>query len=71
MRAAVAEAIAFQRDLHEHEEEDARRAIEDAGCEVVELEAGQHAAFVAAVQPLLREARGQYGEDLFRLAGKG
>ena len=68
MRAAVTEAIAFQRDLHEREEEDARRAIEAAGCEVVELGADEHAAFVAAVQPLLREARGLYGEELFALA---
>ncbi len=71
MRAAVQEAIAFQRDLHVREEEDARRAIEAEGCEIVELDAGQHAAFVAAVQPLLREARGQYGEGLFELAGAG
>jgi TRAP-type C4-dicarboxylate transport system substrate-binding protein len=69
MRAAVQEAVAFQRDLHEHEEEDARRAIEAAGCEIVELTADQHAAFAAAVQPLLREAREEYGDDLFRLAG--
>ena len=68
MRAAVQEAIGFQRDLHEHEEEDARRAIAAEGCEIVELTADQHAAFVAAVQPLLCEARGAYGEDLFGLA---
>jgi TRAP-type C4-dicarboxylate transport system substrate-binding protein len=68
MRAAVTDAIAFQRDLHEREEEDARRAIEAEGCEVVELTGDQHAAFVAAVQPLLREARAEYGEELFRLA---
>jgi TRAP-type C4-dicarboxylate transport system substrate-binding protein len=68
MRAAVKDAIAFQRDLHEREEDDARRAIEAEGCEVVELDASQHAAFVAAVQPLLREARAEYGEELFRLA---
>ena len=68
MRAAVAEAIAFQRDLHEREEEDARRAIEAEGCEIVELSAEQHAAFVKAVQPLLREARGRYGNGLFELA---
>jgi TRAP-type C4-dicarboxylate transport system substrate-binding protein len=69
MRAAVKEAIAFQRDLHEQEEKEARGVIEAAGCEVMELVADQHAAFVAAVQPLLREARGQYGEELFALAG--
>jgi TRAP-type transport system periplasmic protein len=69
MREAVQEAIAFQRDLHEREEEDARRAIEAEGCEIVELTADQHAAFVAAVQPLLREARKEYGDALFELAG--
>jgi TRAP-type C4-dicarboxylate transport system substrate-binding protein len=68
MRAAVQEAIAFQRDLHEHEEEDARHAIAAAGCAIVELTAEQHAAFAAAVQPLLREARGEYGDGLFELA---
>ena len=71
MRAAVQEAIAFQRDLHVREEEDARRAIEAEGCEIVELDADQHAAFVAAVQPLLREARGRYGQGLFELAKAG
>ena len=71
MRAAVQEAIGFQRDLHEHEEEDARRAIEAAGCEIVELDVDQHAAFAAAVQPLLREARGEYGDDLFGLVPAG
>jgi TRAP-type C4-dicarboxylate transport system substrate-binding protein len=71
MRAAVQEAIAFQRDLHEHEEEDARRAIVAAGCEIVELSEDQHAAFAAAVQPLLREARQEYGDDLFGLVQAG
>jgi TRAP-type C4-dicarboxylate transport system substrate-binding protein len=67
MREAVQEAIGFQRDLHEREEEDARRAIAAQGCEVVELTGDQHAAFVEAVQPLLREAREQYGDGLFEL----
>jgi TRAP-type C4-dicarboxylate transport system substrate-binding protein len=71
MRAAVTEAIEFQRELHEHEEEDARRAIEAAGCEIVELDAEQHDAFVQAVQPIFGEARGQYGDGLFELAQAG
>jgi TRAP-type C4-dicarboxylate transport system substrate-binding protein len=71
MRAAVQEAILFQRDLHVREEEDARRAIAAAGCEIVELTADQHAAFVAAVQPIFGEAREQYGDRLFELAGAG
>jgi TRAP-type C4-dicarboxylate transport system substrate-binding protein len=69
MRDAVQEAVAFQRDLHEREEEEARRTIEAEGCEVVELDGAQHGAFVAAVQPLLRDARQDYGEEMFRLAG--
>jgi TRAP-type transport system periplasmic protein len=70
MRAAVQEAIAFQRDLHVGEEEDARRAIAAAGCEIVELDGDQHSAFVKAVQPLLREARAEYGDELFELASE-
>src|SRR5215472_10116603 len=45
MRSAVTEAVAFQRDLHEHEEEEARAAITAAGCEIVELTAAEHGAF--------------------------
>src|SRR6266436_4691318 len=51
MQRAVKDVIAFQRDLHVREEEDARRAIEAAGCEIVELTSGEHEAFVAAVRP--------------------
>jgi TRAP-type transport system periplasmic protein len=68
MRGAVQEAITFQRDLHEREEEDARRAIEAAGCEIVTLDGDQHAAFAKAVQPILGEARKLYGDGLFALA---
>jgi TRAP-type transport system periplasmic protein len=67
MRAAVIDAVAFQRDLHGKEEAEARLAIENDGGEVVELDAQRHAAFVNAVQPLLTDARGDYGKDLFKL----
>ena len=56
MRQAVTQAVAFQRQLAVEEHEASRRIIEDAGCEIVELNAKEHAAFVAAVQPLLAEA---------------
>jgi len=69
MAAAVKDAIAFQRDLHVHEEEDARRTILAEGCEIVEPTAREHAAFLAAVQPLLGEARQRYGDGLLDLAG--
>ena len=71
MRGEPREAIVLERDLHVREEEDARRAIEAQGCEIVELEPGQHAAFVKAVQPIFGEARKQYGDGLFALAGAG
>jgi TRAP-type transport system periplasmic protein len=67
MRQAVKDAVAFQRGLHEQEEEDARRAIEVEGCEIVELNLDQHNAFASAVKPLLDEARGSYGRKLFEL----
>ena len=37
MREAVTAAVAFQRELHVEEEEDARKAIEAEGCAIVEL----------------------------------
>lgn len=70
MRKAVAEAVAFQRKLAVEEHETSRKAIADAGCEIVELTATEHDAFVAAVQPLLADARKMYGEEMFKLLPK-
>jgi TRAP-type C4-dicarboxylate transport system substrate-binding protein len=64
MQAAVTDAITFQRKLHVQEEEEARRVIESAGCEIVELTAAEHGAFVAAVKPILGEARQGHGDDV-------
>jgi TRAP-type transport system periplasmic protein len=69
MRLAVTAAVAFQRTLHVQEEEDARAAIVAQGCDIVELTTTEHDAFAAAVQPLLDEARGIYGRELFDLVG--
>ena len=68
MQNAVTAAIAFQRDVHEGEEEDARRAIEAEGCHIEALSADEHAAFVKAVTPIYSEARAQLGDlvDLVR-----
>jgi len=65
MREAVTQAVAFQRDLAIAEDRESRAAIEAAGCEIVELTAAEHAQFVAAVAPLLDEARGTYGQKTF------
>jgi tripartite ATP-independent transporter DctP family solute receptor len=67
MRAAVADAVAFQRNLHVKEEEDAAAAIRKVGGEIVELTPEQHKAFVDAVRPIYGEARSQYGKDLLSL----
>ena len=70
MRSAVTDAIAFQRELHVQEEEDARKAMDAQGCEVVALSAAEHDVFVAAVAPLINEARATFGRALFDLTAE-
>ncbi|MEA3022487.1 MAG: hypothetical protein QOK01_1339 [Alphaproteobacteria bacterium] len=67
MRKAVTDAVAFQRGLALEEDRDARRAIDTQGCEIVKLSAPEHAAFAAAVQPLLDEAKTTYGRKMFEM----
>ena len=67
MRAAVTEAVAFQRDLHIKEEEDSAAEIRKVGGEILELTPEQHKAFVTAVTPIYGEARTQYSHELLSL----
>lgn len=67
MRAAVQEAVAFQRDVHVKEEEDAAAEIRKVGGEILELTPEQHTAFVTAVTPIYGEARQQYSRELLSL----
>jgi TRAP-type C4-dicarboxylate transport system substrate-binding protein len=67
MQKAVTESVAFQRDLHVKEEEDAESAIKAEGCEIVTLNAMQHDAFAAAVQPIYAEALRLLGDELFKM----
>jgi tripartite ATP-independent transporter DctP family solute receptor len=67
LRAAVRDAVTFQRDLHVKEEAEAASAITKAGGEIVELAMEQHKAFVSAVSPIYNEARAQFGRDLLAL----
>ncbi len=67
MREAVTQAVAFQRGLAIEEDREARVAILAEGCEIIELTAEEHAQFRAAVAPLLNEARGKYGREMFDL----
>lgn len=67
MQQAVRDAVAYQRELAIAEEEEALAAIRAQGCEVVELTQGEHARFVAAVQPLFTEAEGNYSPDMLKM----
>jgi TRAP-type C4-dicarboxylate transport system substrate-binding protein len=67
MRAAVGEAVDFQRDLHVKEEDGAAADIRAAGGQILELTPEQHEAFVAAVTPINGEARQQYSQELLSM----
>jgi TRAP-type C4-dicarboxylate transport system substrate-binding protein len=68
MRAAVKDAVAFQRELHVKEEDDAMVEIKKEGGEIVELTPAEHQKFVDAVKPIYGEARGQFDRELLSLA---
>jgi tripartite ATP-independent transporter DctP family solute receptor len=67
-RAAVADAVVFQRALHVKEEEDAMVEIRKEGGTIVELTPDEHQKFVDAVKPIYGEARGQFDRELLTLA---
>jgi len=67
IQKAAREAINAQRELAVREEAIARKAIENAGCEVVDLTQEEREAFVRAVKPLHDEARKRFGEEMFAL----
>lgn len=70
IQQAAREAVLAQRELAVAEEHEARKAIEAAGGEVLELAPAERAAFVRAVKPLHDEARSRFGEEAFALLGK-
>ena len=67
MRAAVRDAVAFQRDLHVGEEEESMLAIRKEGGEIVDITPEERKAFVTAVTPIYGEARAQFGQKLLAL----
>ncbi len=67
MRAAARKAVLAQRALTVEEEKAARKAIEAAGGEIVELTPEARRAFVQAVKPLHDEARQRFGDEVFAL----
>jgi tripartite ATP-independent transporter DctP family solute receptor len=70
MQAAVTEAVAYQRKLAVEENDESYKAIQAEGCEINALTPKEHDAFVAAVQPLLADARKTYGEAMFKMVPK-
>lgn len=68
MRAAAREAVERQRVLAVEEETIARRAIDEAGCEVIELSPRERDAFTSTVRPMYDEARSKFGEPALALA---
>ena len=70
MRTAARGAVTHQRKLAVEEHAQSRKAIEAEGCQINALTPAEHDAFVAAVQPLLAEARKTYGEAMFRMVPK-
>lgn len=67
MHAAARKAILAQRELAIEEEATARKTIEAAGGEVVELTPAARAELKAAVQPLHDDARRRFGNEVFEL----
>jgi len=70
MRGAVVEAVAMQRDMAIAEEAEARRAILDAGCEIITLSTEEHEAFAAAVEPVITGFRRRFGEQMFEMVSR-
>lgn len=69
MHEAVHDAVAAQRAETVKEHDESYAAIEAEGCEIAELSAAGHDAFVKAVQPLYDDARQAFGSELFGLMG--
>ena len=67
MDEAVQEAIIWQRRQAEQEVIDSRKAIEDEGCEIVELTPEEQALFAAAVKSQHDDAREVFGDKMFEL----
>ena len=69
MRDATRDAVAFQRDLHDREEEEAQMIIREAGGEIVSLTPEAREAFAAAISPIHAEARERYPRELLQMVG--
>jgi tripartite ATP-independent transporter DctP family solute receptor len=71
MRAAIEDAVTWQRGEAVKEDAQSRAAILAAGCEIVEPTAAEMQQFADAVRPLLAEAHSVYPAALMRLLPGG
>ncbi len=69
MRAAVSDAVAFQRSMKDDEELQAAAKIRASGGEILELTDKEHDLFVEAVKPIYGEYRDQFSARLLELTG--
>jgi TRAP-type C4-dicarboxylate transport system substrate-binding protein len=67
MRAAVREAVIYQRGLHDQAEIESQAIIREAGGEIVELTPAQRAEFVAAVAPIYADLDNRFSRELLDL----
>ncbi|HSQ06055.1 MAG TPA: TRAP transporter substrate-binding protein [Burkholderiales bacterium] len=67
MHRIIPEVICVARDLSAKEEDVARRKIEAAGGEILDLTSDERAAFVRAVKPIHDAARQRFGDEMFGL----
>jgi TRAP-type transport system periplasmic protein len=67
LRRAVRSGIELQRRLAAEHEDALRRSLAEAGLTITELTDEQHAAFRAAAQPVLEQARSRFDEELWAL----
>ncbi len=71
MRREVADAVEFQRELAVEEDGAARATILREGCEILDLTPNARDAFVAAVAPLIADAKRDYAGELFAALSGG
>ena len=67
MRAAVQDAVVFQRGLHDLAEIDSAAVIRESGGEIVDLSSEQREAFIEAVAPIYVDVQNQYSRKLLDL----
>ncbi len=70
VRESAHEAIQVQRKLAAEKEKELRVQLEKDGVMFVDLTAAERAAFVAAVQPVLKEARKELGAEILALTAR-